>query len=895
TSAIQQLPVHDSGAPVATGPAPSLPLHGDASPGVIGEHQRHLQQTATRAGAAGAREVAQPMGEDQVFPQVSHETLRATVPGGAIADEAPAAHDAALAGDPAVSLVAQQEHGGEIHAAVSQGVAQVGSQREEHAARAAREREGAGQEMAALERANAAEQAAERTRAQAEVHGLRGQWSEEHLRTVEQAGSEAAGVAQSAVATVDQHHAQGMAEAVEHHAQGEREAEDARRQGEQRAAGERRRGQQETSGGGLLGWLGSRVSAVFDRIKQGVQAAFDWARSMARAAIERARQLATAALERARQAIVGVIRAAGSALIAIGDRMLAAFPAIRARFRGAIQAVISRAEAAVNRLAQGLKQGIQRALDVLGQGLSAALGLLQRGLRAAIDAVRSQVQGILQAVKGMLDTLGTFAALVRDIAANPGQWLHNLAAAVMDGIRNHLWTALRTAVQNWFNDKLDQVLGLGRAIWNLLTRGGVSLAQVAGMAWEALKAAIPQVLIQLLIEKLVALIVPAAGAIMAIIEGIRAAWGTVQRILQALDRFMAFLRLVKTGAAGGAFANAVAAGAVAAIEFVANWLLQRLRGPASAIGGRIRAIAQRIGQRLMAVGRRVLGAVRRGVHALGGLIRRGGRAIARGARRVGHWLETHTGRLGRAAGARARALRERLRLLRERMRDRNRPENQVHRARLAVDALLARGVPLGSLRLRLAAIKLLYRLSSYEINVSGDEVSIILRVNPWEGTRARSKNIRLHGGHVKVLGISSPTGLTPDTLQVIRRAVVYFRLAVRQLANSGVTDPRVLGTQAGAQAEAALLAWSQSTGGVTGIQVGSQFANARGGKGGVPLPGIPTEHTADVMYSAGRIIIDFKLSENIELSPHGRKQKRAFVRFGITSDYKVVYVYSRLK
>jgi hypothetical protein len=727
--------------PAAAGAQPTLALPGDASQEVIAEHQRRLQRTAARASAAEAREVAHPMGEDQIFPKVPHETFRASVPGGAIAEAAPAAPDAALAVDPAVSLVARQERGEEIHAALSRGVAHVASQREEHAARAAQERERAGQDMAGLEHANAAEQAAERTRARVEVHGLRGRWSEEHRRTVQQAGSEAASVARSAVATVEQHRAQGLAEAAEHHAQGEREAEEARRQGERKAAEERQKGQQQTSGGGIPGWLGSRAGAVFDKIKQGVQAAFDRARSVARAAIERARQLAAQALETARQAIVGTISLAGNAILAIGDRMLAAFPAIRARFRGAIQAVVSRAEAAVNRLAQGLQQGIQRALDWLGQGLSAGLGLLQRGLRAAIDGVRSQVRGILQAVKVRLDTLGTFAALVRDIAANPGQWLHNLAASVTDGIRDHLWTAVRTTVQDWFSQKVDEVLGLGRATWDLLTRGGISPAQVGKMAWEGLKAAIPQLLIELLIEKLVELVVPAAGAIVAIVEAIRAAWPTVQRILQALDRFMAFLRLVRTGSAGAAFAGAVAAGAVAAIEFVANWLLQRLRGPASAIGGRIRAIARRIGRRLTAV------------------VRRGASTVGRGLRGIGNRL--------RARGHAPR---------------RESPESKLRRLESAmriVNRALERGIGGAQLRLLLGYLKARHRLRELRIESLGERLArIVGRVNPEMGLFAHKIAIVVRQPVQELRAVHST--FRALSLEELRKIRAEQRLSIRE-------------------------------------------------------------------------------------------------------------------
>jgi len=179
--------------------------------------------------------------------------------------------------------------------------------------------------------------------------------------------------------------------------------------------------------------------------------------------------------------------------------------------------------------------------------------------------------------------------------------LSNLGAGANDGIRNHFWGAFQTAVQEWFSQKVEEVLGLGITVWNVLKQGGINVAEVGKMAWEGIKSAIPGVLIQILIEKVVSMIVPAAGTVMLIIEGLQAAWGTVSRILQAFERFMAFLKAVKTGQAGPPFGAALASAGVVVIDFVANWLLKRLRGPASKVAGKIKEIAIKIGNKVKKV------------------------------------------------------------------------------------------------------------------------------------------------------------------------------------------------------------------------------------------------------------------------------------------------------
>ena len=90
---------------------------------------------------------------------------------------------------------------------------------------------------------------------------------------------------------------------------------------------------------------------------------------------------------------------------------------------------------------------------------------------------------------------------------------------------------------------------------------------------------------------------------MLIIEGLQAAWGTVQRVLEAFERFFTFLKAVRTGRAGPQFANAVAAAAIAVIDFVANWLLKRLRKPAGKIAKKLKALAKKLGKKLAKVGK----------------------------------------------------------------------------------------------------------------------------------------------------------------------------------------------------------------------------------------------------------------------------------------------------
>ncbi len=301
-------------------------------------------------------------------------------------------------------------------------------------------------------------------------------------------------------------------EAERHIDKGRTDAEDEQKKGEDEAERVKKEKEKEFSGG-FFGKLASMAKSFFEGLKQAISSVLDAARKAIKRVIEVAKKLAVQVIEAARKAIVATIKAVGKALIAIGDRLLAAFPALRERFRATIQGFVDQAVEAVNALAESLKENVQKALDLLGKGLDAALGLLEKGLHAIVDGVNSVVQGAISFAKGVVEALGAFAVLIKDIAGDPGGWLGKLGASVMDGIQNHLWGALKTAALGWFQSKVLELLGIGGIVVQLLMEGGIDLGQITNMAWEALQSAIPVALITILVEKLVSMIVPAAGAV----------------------------------------------------------------------------------------------------------------------------------------------------------------------------------------------------------------------------------------------------------------------------------------------------------------------------------------------------------------------------------------------
>jgi hypothetical protein len=254
---------------------------------------------------------------------------------------------------------------------------------------------------------------------------------------------------------------------------------------------------------------------------------------------------------------------------------------------------------------------------------------------------------------------------------------------------------------------------------------------------------------------------------LAIIQGIQAAWGAIQRIIQAISAFVAFLKGVLSGSGPVLFAQAVAAAAVAVIEFVAQWLLKKLKGAATGVGGKLREIAKRIGQRLKAVGkavaggaRRAAGAAMRAVRAVGRGIAHGARAVGRGIARGARYLERKLGRFGAAMGrgirGAAAAMKRQWQRLKDKFREwrdklkqkwenwkKKREERKAQKAERAqekldqavaairpqLQSLLMRGVSAFRLRAQLLYWRARYRLTSLTIS-QGMPLTITATVNP---------------------------------------------------------------------------------------------------------------------------------------------------------------------
>jgi Domain of unknown function (DUF4157) len=643
TESIDSVPTTDPELAVDSGDPGTVALEADADPTLVVQQRRALGTQVSTVAADGARDAAAPLGEAHIRPHVPPQTLTAAP----AADACPglSGGNRAVAGaggrypKVAVDAIVAEKSSGDLQAGVARAGTDFQAARDKKETDTTQARGDSDRQMTDAVQQSNTEQVTLRRGAIAQSTTLRGQWTAEQHTAVDTAvdsSDTAARTGTNDVARVKREH---EATAQGHIDDGNQQIRGAREEAERKARVKKEEARHEKHG--ILGWIDSKIASFFEGLKAAITGFFDAARSLVRRAIDGAKRLAHEAIELGRRAVVGAIKLAGDVIVAAGDVVLAAFPETRARFRERVAAVVDTATQKVNEAADALERGIQALLDALGKALDCALQYLQAGYLAAVDLLASVVKAALEAAQQFLDTLAEWIAIIADIAGDPMGWLRSLGRAAVDGVRNCLWSALKRSIKQWFNDKVEEVVGVGRLIMNVLLRGCLSFADIARMAWDGIKAALPSMVIQLIVEKLVSLLIPAAAALGLLIEGLKAAWGAASRILAAFQKFMAFLKAVKSGNGAGAFADLVAAAAVAVIDFIANFLIGRLKGAGQGVGNTLRGMAQRIGRTLGRAGR----AIGRGVRALGrglvrgaragaGLVRRGAAAVVRGGRRV---------------------------------------------------------------------------------------------------------------------------------------------------------------------------------------------------------------------------------------------------------------------
>ncbi|KAB1150551.1 DUF4157 domain-containing protein [Streptomyces luteolifulvus] len=576
------------------GNAPGVQMKGAAEQ-TTGEQDGHVDAKGQETVQTGRDDAGRGMGEDQVYPNAPKEQLTAEVPGQQGGGQGVAAEGGATGAVPpeAASEVAEHERGPQFQAAFSDGQKGVseGRQAKDRDFRDAQAKHK--RKVDAEIATNTESQAGEREKAMGEVTAQREGWRAEQDEELKSLGDKKTERHDKVRKDVDDEEKKTDDNVEKEKGDSDKKIKDESDKAERDAEQKRDASVQES---------GNWVSKAFDWIKQKVIEIKNAIVRVIRAAREAVvgfirtfKQTVERWINDARKNIVEAIKNFIKDLIEFALAMVRAVIELANRIRKFITDLIAAAIALVNRLAQALKQAITDLLNAIGRLLSSILDVLKKALLAALKAVVEAVKAVLEFASKLLSALGAWMLIAVDFLSDPGGWLGGAKNSAVDGAKNHLFREVSSAVKAWFQEKIQEIIGVPKAIIDKLIKGGYSLDKIVKEAWDAVVPQLPLIIGELVLTKVVAKLIPGAGWVMAVIDAIRTAWGALSAILRSLGAVLAWLKAVRMGGAGILFAKAVAAGVVALLEVLYQALLSGIGKYVAKVGRRLKNVAAKLG------------------------------------------------------------------------------------------------------------------------------------------------------------------------------------------------------------------------------------------------------------------------------------------------------------
>ncbi|MFF2922828.1 DUF4157 domain-containing protein [Streptomyces celluloflavus] len=575
---IMGLPTTDDGLKSArVGNAPGLPLRDDSDPQRTDEQGRKLDERKDELHRSGRQDAARPMGEDEIYPDAPRETLTAKVPGGARpggrAGGAPGAGGGAAPVESA-SAVAAHDRGPQIQAAFAQGLDRMGKERRTKDDRARADREKHDRDLRREVDAGTRRQDGEREKGRQDIADARDKWRKEQDDKVTEIDDKKGKKYEKARKDIDDKQDQTDKDVDKRTDDDNQKIEDEHTDAEQDAQQKQddKKKEAQKGDGGFL----DQLKQWWQDLKDEIKGFFERARKAVTDLIDAFKREVFRLIDEARNWVVQQINDFADALIAFGDEMLADYPAMRDKWRNTINAGRDYAVRKVNEAADALKKVAGKLLDGLGGALLAGLDVMEGGLLAAVDVAENVTVSAVEFGQQAIAALGEWAAIFSDIVSDPGDWISKAGSAAESGAKDHLFAEIQAAVKEWFNQKVQEITGLAPEEFRELLDGGVTVQEMGAMAWDAAVSQLPAIIGMLVMEKVVAKLIPGAGWVMGIIDALKTAWGALSRILAALGLFMAFLKAVKSGNGAVPFAKAIAAGVVALLEVLYQELINGL-------------------------------------------------------------------------------------------------------------------------------------------------------------------------------------------------------------------------------------------------------------------------------------------------------------------------------
>ncbi|MFE8005804.1 DUF4157 domain-containing protein [Streptomyces sp. NPDC057418] len=599
TGSIDKLPGTDKGLYGAkVGDAPELPLKDDSDPERTDKQAKKLDDKGAELHTAGREDAARPMGEDQLYPDVPKETLTARI-GGVRRQRGgkggPANTPGAGLPPEAVSAVAEHEQGPQIKQAFGQAAQKMTGARQEKETKAKQDRRQYQQDVRQEIDTSTKEQTNARDQGRTDIARSRTSWRKEQDDKLAEVDGKKGKQFTKARTDIKEKQDRTDQDVDQRTKDDQKKIDDGRTGAEKEATQKRDEGKKDSRN-----WFEKGLDWIkdqFTKLKKAVKDVFEKARNLVKGVIEEFKKQVFTLIDDARKWVVQQINDFADALIRLGDELLKDYPALRDKWRKSIDGLRDAAVKKVNQAADKLKDIAGKLIDAFGDALLAGLDLMEQGMLAAVEIAETVTVKAMEVGAALLKGLGEWAAVATDILSDPGGWIGKAKDAAVTGSKEHLFTEIKTAVKEWFNQKVQQLIGIPTEMFNRLVKGGTSKEDMAKMAWDEALPQLPVIIGELIVTKVVAKLIPGAGWVMAIIDALKTAYDALGSILRAFGMFMTFLKAVKGGSGALPFAKAVASGVVALLELIYQWLVSGVGKYLGKVAKVLRGRAAKLGRK----------------------------------------------------------------------------------------------------------------------------------------------------------------------------------------------------------------------------------------------------------------------------------------------------------
>ncbi|MEV4334877.1 DUF4157 domain-containing protein [Streptomyces sp. NPDC049597] len=578
------------------GNAPGVEMQGAAEQ-TAGEQGSAVDAKGQEAVTTARDDSGRAMGEDQVYPHAPKEQMQAKVPGGQGGKGGGAPAGGAPTGvvpPEAASEVAEHDRGPQFQAAFSDGQKGMseGRQTKDRDFRDSQQKHK--HKVDAEVATNTESQAGEREKAMSDVTAQRADWRTEQDAELKKLGTKKTERHEKVRKDVGDKEKKTDEDVTKEKEDGDKKIQDENTKAEQEA--EKKRDDSVNESGNWVtkafDWIKQKVIEIKNAIVRVIRAARDAVIGF----IRNFKETVERWINEARKFIVDTIKNLINDLIEFAKAMVRAVIELANRIRKFITDLIAAAIALVNKLANMLKQIISDLLDAIGKLLSSILDILKKMLQDVIKAVVDAIKTVLDYAAKLLSALGDFMLIAVDFLSDPGGWLSGAKNSAVDGAKNHLFREVQAAVKSWFQSKIEEILGVPKAIIDKLIKGGFTLEKIVKETWDAIVPQLPFIIGEIVITKVIAKLIPGAGWAMAVIDAIRVAIGALGEILRAIGAVITWLKAVRQGGAGVLFAKAVAAGIVALLELAYEALLSGIGKYVAKVGRRLKGVAENLGK-----------------------------------------------------------------------------------------------------------------------------------------------------------------------------------------------------------------------------------------------------------------------------------------------------------